>query len=57
MKKYPEYNIHSLKDIEVYEHLAHYVTKTSTADRLHWLQESNEFVRLAKKAKVVKPRK
>ena len=29
---------------EVYEHLEHYVKKTSYADRLRWLQEANAFV-------------
>ena len=43
----------SKKKYEVYEHLEHYVKKTTYAHRLQWLQKSNEFVRLAKKAKFV----
>ena len=37
------------KKFEVYEHLEHYVRKTTYTHRLQWLQEVNEWVRLLKK--------
>ena len=43
------------KKFEVYEHLEHYVTKTSYTHRLQWLQESNNFVRLAQKKQIIRP--
>ena len=46
-----------LKDIPVYEHLEHSLEKTTYADRLQWLEEANEFVRLIKKAKKFRPKK
>ena len=42
----------------VYEHLEHYLKKTTYADRLRWLQEANAFVqdieRRRKKGKLFK---
>ena len=42
------------KKYEIYEHLEHYVRKTTYADRLQWQQEANEWVRLLKKKKIIK---
>ena len=33
------------KKYEVYEHLEHYVRRTTYAHRLQWLEEANDFVR------------
>ena len=41
------------KKFEVYEHLAHYVKKTTYAHRLQWLQEVNDWVYLLKKKKII----
>ena len=40
--------------IPVYEHLEHYVRKTTYTQRLQWLEDANEFVRSLKKKKVIK---
>ena len=37
------------KKYEIYEHLEHYVRKTTYAHRLAWLQEANEFVRMVER--------
>ena len=37
------------KKFEVYEHLEHYVTKTTYAQRMKWLEEANKFVRAIQK--------
>ena len=42
-----------IKKFEVYEHLEHYVTKTTYAHRLQWLQESNHLVHLLEKKKII----
>jgi len=34
------------KKYEIYEHLEHYVRKTTYAHRLQWLQEANDFVHM-----------
>ncbi len=34
-----------------HEHLEHWVTKTTYAHRLQWLEEANEFVRLLRRKK------
>jgi|GEM_PF-2202328 len=39
------------KKYEVWEHLEHSVRNTTYADRLRWLQEANDFVRLAYKGR------
>lgn len=44
------------KKFEVYEHLEHYVKKTTYAHRLQWLQEVNDWVYLLKKKKIIPPR-
>ncbi|MBI3601924.1 MAG: hypothetical protein HY209_03420 [Candidatus Omnitrophica bacterium] len=44
------------KRFEVYEHLEHYVKKTTYAHRLQWLQDINEFIWLSKKKKIIPPR-
>jgi hypothetical protein len=38
------------KKFEVYEHLEHYVKKTTYAQRLQWLEDANNFVRSIQKA-------
>jgi len=37
------------KKYEIYEHLEHYVTKTTYTHRLQWLQDANEWVRMIEK--------
>jgi hypothetical protein len=44
------------KKFEVYEHLAHYVKKTTYTHRLQWLQEVNDWVYLLKKKKIIPSR-
>lgn len=39
------------KNKEIHEHLEFALKNTSYADRLRWLQEANEFVRLLQKNK------
>jgi len=39
------------KKYEIYEHLEHYVKKTTYAHRLQWLQEANEFVRMVERSR------
>ncbi len=41
----------SAKSKEIHEHLAFTLQKTSYADRLMWLQQANDFVRLLQKNK------
>jgi hypothetical protein len=41
------------KKYEVYEHLEHYVRKTTYTHRLQWLKEMNDFVCLLKKKKII----
>ena len=43
------------KMFEVYEHLEHYVRKTTYAHRLQWLQEANDWVNLLRKNKIIPP--
>ena len=45
------------KKFEVYEHLEHYVRKTTYAHRLLWLQQANEWVWLLQKNKIITPAK
>jgi len=45
------------KKNEIHEHLAFVLEKTSYADRLRWLEESNEFVRLIEKSKKISRKK
>lgn len=40
-----------IEDIPVYEHLAHYVKKTSYAHRLQWLEDANQFVNTLRRKK------
>ena len=40
-----------MKDIPVYEHLEHYVKKTTYTHRLQWLEQANAFVRALKNSK------
>jgi hypothetical protein len=41
------------KKYEIYEHLEHYVRKTTYTHRLQWLQEANDWVNLLKKQKII----
>ena len=41
----------SSKNPDIHEHLAFTLEKTTYADRLRWLEEANEFVRLVEKNK------
>jgi hypothetical protein len=41
------------RKFEIYEHLEHYVKKTTYAHRLQWLKEANDWVNLLKKEKVI----
>ncbi len=41
------------KKYTIYEHLEHYVKKTTYAHRLQWLEEANNFVRSISKTKSV----
>ncbi len=43
------------KKFEVYEHLVHYVTKTTHAQRLQWLEDANNFVRKIQRKRAKKP--
>ncbi len=38
------------KNSEIHEHLAFTLEHTTYADRLRWLEEANEFVRLVEKS-------
>ena len=40
-------------DIPVYEHLEHYVKKTTYVHRLQWLAQANEFVYLLQKERII----
>ena len=42
------------KKYEVYEHLEHYLKKTTYAHRLQWLQEANEWIWMLEKQKILK---
>jgi len=42
------------KNPNVHEHLEFWVKNCSYADRLLWLEESNEFVRSLRKMKIIK---
>ena len=42
------------KKFDVYEHLEHYVKRTTYAHRLQWLEEANEFVRKIRKKRPAK---
>ena len=44
------------KKYEIYEHLEHYVRKTTYAHRLQWLKEANDWVNLLVKNKIIPPR-
>jgi hypothetical protein len=39
----------SLNNIPIYEHLKHYIKKTTYTHRLQWLQEVNDFARQIQK--------
>ncbi len=41
------------KKFEVYEHLEHYVKKTTYAERLQWLEEANNFFRSIQKKRLL----
>jgi hypothetical protein len=43
------------KKPHIYEHLEHYLKKTTYAHRLQWLQEANEWVRLLEKERIIRP--
>jgi len=41
------------KKFGIYEHLEHYVRKTTYTHRLHWLQEVNDWVNSLKEDKII----
>ena len=43
------------KKYEIYEHLEHYVRKTTYAHRLQWLQQANDWVNLLVRKKIIPP--
>ncbi len=45
------------KKSRIYEHLEHYVKKTTYAHRMQWLFEVNEWMRLLEKKKIILPRR
>lgn len=45
------------KQIEVYEHLEHYVKTTTYAHRMQWLTKANALVRILEKNKITPPSK
>ena len=55
-----KYNLKTLKidrkKVPVYEHLDYDLKHMTYADRLLWLEQSNEFIRSLKKMKFVKRR-